>query len=246
MNILIPIAGDSLKLNNNHYMNSLYEISNKTIIEHIYESLNRIPDANFIFVLKKSDVKAYCIDRIVKLIVPNAKIFISCESTQGSACTCLLSIDYIDTEEPLLIAGINQVITRDWSQIVKEYINNDYDGAVVVFDSIHPKWSYVKIGEDNLVMEASEKIPISRFATTGQFYFKKGADFVEAAKKMIIKGITFNEQYYVSPTFNEMILMGKRIGYILIDNNEYFSLRDQHMIDEYECYVKEIKKNENR
>ena len=86
-------------------------------------------------------------------------------------------------------------------------------------------------------MEAAEKHPISRHATTGQYYFRHGADFVQAAQEMIRKEANVNGQYYVCPAFNELVLHQKRIGAYPIDRNEYFSLKDQKGMDAYESYL---------
>lgn len=242
MNILIPIAGLNKDNINNQYIKGLYEIEKKIVIQHICESLNKIENSKFIFVLKKDDVKNFHLDDTLRLLYPDVKIIVSEGTTQGSACSCLLAIEEIDSDEPLLISGVDQIITRDWKEIIDEFQIKDYDGAVICFDSVHPKWSYVKVDENGYVVEAAEKRPISRLATTGQYYFKKGSDFVKAAESMILKGASVEGQYYVCPSFNELILKQKKIGHIEIDKSEYFSLKDQRGMDEYEKYLEEVKK----
>ncbi|NFO55424.1 nucleotidyltransferase [Clostridium botulinum] len=242
MNILIPIAGSNTVINGNEYIKGLYEIEKKIIIQHIYESLSKIPNSNFIFVLRKEDVKTFHLDDTLKLLDSNIKIIISEGTTQGSACSCLLAIEHIDSDEPLLISGVDQLITRDWNEIIEEFEKLNLDGGVICFDSVHPKWSYVKMNNDGYVVEAAEKRPISRNATTGQYYFKKGSDFVSAAESMVLKGASIEEQYYVCPSFNELVLKQKKIGCIKIDNSEYFSLKDQRGMDAYEEYLKGAKK----
>lgn len=242
MNILIPIAGIEIKNEENGYIKGLYEIENKLVIQHIYESLNVIENANYIFVIKQEDVQKFHLDNTLKLLNPNSRIIITEGSTQGSACSCLLAIDYIDNDEPLIISGVDQIITRNWSDTVKFFEDNNYDAGVICFESIHPKWSYVKLEENGLVTEAAEKRPISMNATTGQYYFKKGKDFVQATKDMILKGASVNGQYFVCPSFNELVLKQKKIGSIKIDKDEYFSLKNQRGMDEYEEYLKKEKK----
>lgn len=242
MNILIPIAGLNKDNVNNQYIKGLYEIEKKIVIQHIYESLKKIRGSKFIFVLKKEDVKNFHIDDTLRLLNPDVKIIISEGTTQGSACSCLLAIEEIDSDEPLLISGVDQIIIRDWEEIIEEFKRRNYDGAVICFDSVHPKWSYIKVNENGNVIEAAEKRPISRLATTGQYYFKKGSDFVKAAESMILKGASIDGQYYVCPSFNELVLKQKQVGHIEIDKTEYFSLKDQRGMDEYEEYLKGVKR----
>lgn len=238
MNILIPIAGFNVKLEDSPYIKSLYEIEKKIVLQHIYESLNVIENAQFIVVIKREDIKKFHIDDTLRLLIPNVKIVVSEEATQGSACSCLLAIDYIDSNESLLISGGDQLITVDWEKIIEEFQAKNYDGGAVCFDAVHPKWSYVRLNKDGLVIEAAEKRPISRNATTGQYYFKHGSDFIYSAEQMVKKGADVDGQFYVCPVFNEMVLQQKVIGVYQISQDDYFSLRDQRGMNEYEEYLR--------
>ena len=70
--------------------------------------------------------------------------------------------------------------------------------GVLTFNSVHPRWSYVKVDNNNFVIESAEKKPISRSAIAGFFYFKKGSIFVQYAKEVIKKEIQINEKFYIS------------------------------------------------
>lgn len=241
MNILMPIVGTVNSTDTNQYMKSLYEIQKKTVLQYVYESLNQINEAMFYVVIRKEDAKQYHLDDMVKLLIPNSKVIIAAGATKGSACSCLLSVDDIDMQEPLIIAGGDQLILENPQKIVSEFIYENYDGGVVIFDDIHPRWSYVKLNTQNMVIEAAEKRPISRNATTGFYYFKKAEYFVHAAEEMIRKGASVNGQYYVCPCFNEMVLEHKKIGTFRISKNEYFNFNQQKGMDDYEKYLKEAR-----
>jgi hypothetical protein len=65
----------------------------------------------------------------------------------------------------------------------------------------------------------AEKKPISQNATVGIYYWRKGSDFVRSAEAMIHKDIRVGQafngkgEFYVAPSFNELILEGKK-GFI--------------------------------
>lgn len=238
MNIVIPIAGETLSFENSAYIKSLYEINKKIAFQYVFESLNAIDDAHFILVIREEDAKNFHFDDMLHLMIPSATILVSRGATKGSACTCLLAIDEIDNEQPLLISGYDQIITRPWPAIIDSFTSRGLDGGVVCFDALHPKWSFVRLDEDGLVCEAAEKHPISRNATTGQYYFKHGSDFVAAAFSMLEKDASVNGQYYVCPCYNEMILQQKQVGAYFIEKDEYFSLKDQKSMDEYGAFLK--------
>ena len=61
---------------------------------------------------------------------------------------------------------------------------------------------------------------------------------------MIKKGACVNDQYYVCPCYNEMVLQQKKIGVFRISKDDYFNLNQQKGMDDYEMYLKG-KKHEN-
>lgn len=241
MNIVIPIAAINNSNDSTEYIRSLYEIEHKIAFQHVYESLNSIVDGKFIIIIKRSDTIKFHFDDIIRLLIPNAKIIVAEGATCGSACTCMLSVDSIDNDEEHLVANCDYIVTRNWQTSIEKFRKNKYDGGIIIFDDIHPKWSFVKLDDDDLVVEAAEKRPISRNATTGHYYYKHGSDFVKYAKKMIKKGASVHELYYCCPIYNEMILEQKVIGVERIEKNEIFSLKDQRGIEEYRQYLKELR-----
>ncbi len=241
MKVIIPIVGNDTLNSNTEYMLSLYEIERKTIFQYCYDYLKPIKNAEYIVILRKQDVKKYHFDQIVKLIIPNVKIIIAEGDTKGSVCSCLLAIDYLDDEEPLLIASSNQLFIADTNAIVREFQEKDYDGGTVIFEDIHPKFSFVKLDENQLVVEAAEKRPISRHATAGFYYYKRSIDFIEGAISMIEKDASVNGKYYICPVFNEMILKQKKIGVHRIDRQDYFLLKTEDGIEAYKQYLKDAK-----
>lgn len=241
MNIVIPIAAMNNSDDSTEYIRSLYEIEHKIAFQHIYESLKTIINGKFIIIVKRSDVIKFHFDDIIKLVIPNAMVIVAEGATCGSACTCMLSVDSIDNDEELFIANCDYIVTRNWQNFIEEFRQKNYDGGIVIFDDIHPKWSFVKLNDNDLVVEAAEKRPISRNATTGHYYYRHGSDFIKYAKKMIKKGASVNELYYCCPIYNEMILDQKLIGVERIEKNEIFSLKDQRGIEEYRQYLKDLR-----
>ena len=74
-----------------------------------------------------------------------------------------------------------------------------------------PKWSFVKKDDQNFVSEVAEKKQISYEATSGVYIWSEGQKFVHSAEKMIDKNIRVNNEFYLAPTFNEMIIAGDKI-----------------------------------
>lgn len=238
MNVIIPIAGANLPVEETGYMKSLQEIERKTILQCSIESLATLNNAHFIFVVKREDINKYHIDNIVKLLRPEADIVVAEGETMGAACTCMLAIDNIELDIPLLIVGSDQLLTIPANIVIDDFEKNDYDAGVVIFDDVHPRWSYVRIDQNGHVIEAAEKRPISKNATAGFYYYKKAKDFFEAAKQMILKNASVNGKYYICPAFNEMILQQKVIGTFKIKKEQYYNFNHSAGIEAYKEFLK--------
>ncbi len=247
MNVIIPIAGANRNAETD-YIKSLQEIERKTVLQYAFESLQDVRAEHFIVVVKREDVNAYHLDNIVRLLRPGAEVVIAEGQTMGAACSCMLAVDRLVMEEPLLIVGSDQLLTVSAMEILNDFREKDYDGGVVIFDDIHPRWSFVRLDEDEHVVEAAEKRPISRNASAGFYYFKKASNFMDAAQRMIMKNASVNGNFYICPVFNEMILQHKIIGVHRIRKDQYYSMSHISGMDAYRTYLrnqKEMEADEN-
>ena len=239
MNILVPMAGPEPGFDEAGFAfcKSLCEVARRPVVEHVIENLSAVADARFVFVVKKSDVQRFHIDSVLRLLAPSCEVILAEESTGGAACTALLAIEAIEPDESLIIANGDQVIRADLGAVVREFEQRELDGGIAVFENVHPRWSYVRLDEDGLVVEAAEKRPISRYATAGFYYFRRARDFVEGAMAMIRKQAATNDQYYVCPVYNELILKQRRIGVHEIAVSAYFSMSSPAGLRYYEDHL---------
>ena len=236
MNIIIPMAGsdESFRKHGFAYAKPVIEIDGSPLIEHAFNCLSGIPKARFVFVVRKDDALRFHLRDVLRLLDPDAVVVLADGATAGAACTALLAVDFIAKDEELLIANGDQVLNFDVNRAIESLRERELDAGTVVFNSVHPRWSYVKTDEEGLVVEAAEKRPVSRNATAGLYYFKQGQQFVSAAFSMIRKGASLNGAYFVCPAFNELVLAGKRIGVVPIERDQYISLATPQAIEEYE------------
>ena len=205
MNVLIPMAGEGSRFTKAGYTfpKPLIEIFQKPMIQLVVENLGI--DAKFIFLVRKEHNLKYNVSSLLKVISPNCEIILVDKLTEGAACTTLLAEKFIDKKDPLIIANSDQFIEWNSSKVLYELTNKQIDGGIIVFKSVHPKWSYAKTDENDGVIEVAEKNVISDNATVGIYFWKKGSDYVKYAKQMIKKNIRVNNEFYVCPVFNEAI-----------------------------------------
>ena len=217
LNVLIPMAGAGSRFEKAGYTfpKPLIEVNGKPMIQVVVENLNI--EANYIFIVQKSHREKYNLDTLLNLISPNCNIIDVEGITEGAACTALLAKDLINNENPLFFANSDQFVEWDSNEFMYKMNESNLDGGIITFESTHPKWSFAKVDNNNLVTEVAEKNPISNNATVGFYYWKNGGDFVKYAESMIDKNIRVNNEFYVCPVFNEAINDGKKIKNYRID-----------------------------
>lgn len=190
----------------------LIDIKDKTMIEVVIDNLKPSTDYRFIFIAQKEHCEKYDVYNVLKRATDNKFELIQIDGvTEGAACTVLLAKKFINTDENLIIANSDQFIDIQPNQFALAAQQSSVDGMIMTFEATHPKWSYARVDEAGKVIEVAEKKVISNHATTGIYFFKKGSDFVNAAESMIMKNIRHNNEFYVCPVFNEMILNKKNI-----------------------------------
>ena len=217
MNVIIPMAGLGSRFADVGYTfpKPLIEVNGKPMIQVVLENLNI--EANYTFVVRKEHYDKYSLQYLLTLIAPGCNIVQVDELTEGSACTTLLAKEFIDNDDPLLLANSDQFMEWNSNECLYAFNADGIDAGILTFKATHPKWSYAKVGSDGFVAEVAEKKPISEDATVGVYFWKKGSDYVKYAEQMIDKDIRTNGEFYICPVFNEAIADGKKVRIKEID-----------------------------
>ena len=205
LNVLIPMAGAGSRFSAAGYTfpKPLIEVHGKPMIQVVVENLNIA--ANYIYLVQREHYEKYNLKYLLNLITPGCKIVLVDGLTEGSACTTLLAKDLINNDNPLLLANSDQWIEWNSNECMYAFQADEIAAGILTFEATHPKWSYVKLGEDGFVSEVAEKKVISNMATVGIYYWKYGKDYVWAAEEMIRKNIRTNNEFYICPAFNEVL-----------------------------------------
>jgi NDP-sugar pyrophosphorylase family protein len=236
-NVLILAANELHDDRDSGYPLCLTEVNGKTLIQHLTDKCSAIADVKLTLAVREEDCKRWHLDNVVRLLSPDSKVLQVRRRTGGAACTALLAISTIDSEEPLLILNGNELIDVEFSAVISNFVNADYDAGVVVFPSVHPRYSYVKLNEHGLIVECAEKNPISNHATVGFYWFRRGRDFVEAAQQTILKSAHTDGQYYICPTMNELVLRQARMGIYSIEAQQFHPLKSERQIERFDAFM---------
>lgn len=237
INVLLPTMGTSAFFKNFYFPKPLTEINGKTMLELVVDDYRNLEPKNYIFVFSDDDCKKFHLDASVKILTSTSQVVKLSHQTAGALCTCMMAIDYINNMNPLIIANSDQIINVDYRIVINHFNEICADAGVITFPNIHPRWSYARINDDEII-EVAEKRPISKNAIAGFYYYKHGKEFIEAAEKAILKQNNLDGKYYISASINELILLGKKIGYYEIDKEQYKSFYSPAKIKEYEESIK--------
>ena len=237
MNLVMLMAGPSdAFLDAGHiYPKNLLEIEGLPLTERVLENVEaiRASGAQLICAINSDEQRQFHTADVIRLIDPKAAVIEVRGTTSGAACTALLAAEYINNDEPLVITNGDQILEADLMEVIRSFQERDLGAGTIVFDAVHPRWSYVRLDQNGLVEEAAEKRPISRHATAGFYYFKRGRDFVAGAFAMIEKNAHVGGRFYVCPVFNELILKQQKVGVFEISRDQYFSLANPDSVQLY-------------
>lgn len=236
LKIVIPMAGGGRKFVEAGYAfpKPLIDINGKTMIELVTHNVKPKEAHSFVFICQHEHYTKYDLHNVLKRATSNQfEVVPIMGKTSGAACTVLCGIQHINNDDELIIANSDQIITFDMDAFLTHARSKNADGLIMTFSSNHPKWSYARTSKNGQVLETAEKKVISENATAGIYYFKKGKDFVRAAQEMIHKGCHYNNEYYVCPSFNELILEGKKIFIYEIDSKNMHGLGTPEEVKDY-------------
>lgn len=208
LNVLVLAAEDIADPMDPEYPSFLAEISGSTPLQNWIKNAEKL-EAKLHLAVSTQDIEKY---RLIELMSSNHLPVNLVEirgRTAGATCTALLAVSDLNTDESLLVLNGNELLTFDFSQVIQGFRSKDADAGVAFFESVHPRYSFVRLNEHGEVTEASEKKPISRNATAGFYWFNRIEDFVAAAESELLKNSSIGGHFYICPLFNELILEGK-------------------------------------
>ena len=194
----------------------LIRISGVPMIKVIIENLRPASKHRFIFICQQAHIDAYGLTEKLSTWSPGCEIIGLDGLTEGAACTVLAAKEFIDNKSPLMIANSDQYVDIDINKYIQALEHQQLDGMIMTMKASDPKWSYVGLNKHSLVERVVEKMVISDEATVGIYNFKQGSDFVRAADIMIKNNLRVNNEFYVAPTYNQLISEGQKIGILNI------------------------------
>ncbi len=224
--IVVPMAGKGSRFANAGFTvpKPLIPIGGKPMIQWVIENVTPSQPHQFTFICLNEHLERFPeVPDTLHTLCPGCHIVTVNEVTEGAACTVLLAKEYINNDDRLMIANADQFVELDIDTYLAELDRQQAAGLIMTFDADHPKWSYCRMNELGTVSEVVEKQVVSNEATVGIYNFRRGADYVRAAEHMIKRGLRVNNEFYVAPTYNQLIEEGGKIV-VMRTGHEYYGM----------------------
>lgn len=215
MTIIIPMAGLSSRFTQAGYVLPKYMlyVKNKSLFNLAVSSFEKYFDScRFVFVARDVfDTKTF-IERECELLgIKDFTVVILPHPTKGQAETVLEGVVRagVPDQEPILIFNIDTF--RPGFTFPPDM--NGWDGYLEVFVGSGKNWSYARTESENstLVVETAEKVEISRYCSTGLYYFSAASSFSTAYTINLEHPADGKAELYVAPLYNHLIRAGKKI-----------------------------------
>lgn len=212
----------------------LINILDKPMIEWAVKSIGL--EGNYIFITRQYENSDYNkeLNEILFRLQPNCQIITINHVTDGAACTALLAEQYMWTNQPLLISDCDLALFWNPQGFIN-FVNKfpHLDAVSLVYNTDRPQNSYVEIDENFHAKRYAEKQVISKWSTNGVHWWRQTNHFINAAKSMIKKNLRVNNEFYISPTFNELIENGYKISVFPLEPGQHFSLGSPEDIETF-------------
>lgn len=231
MNVVIPMAGLGSRFLTKGFSlpKPMIDINGSPMIVKAIKSLD-LDQAKYFFVISKNNFS----ERLKTLLKKNflAEFIEINYLTEGPACSALLFEDKINNSDELIIANCDQIM--EWNSKVFLLNARQFDGLVVTYYETNERNSYASINKKGDVVEIKEKEVISNIALNGIHYWKEGSFFISSVKAMIEEDDrAANGEFYVGPSYNQMIKNNYNIGIYHIPNQQHHSVGIPEHLEKY-------------
>lgn len=219
MNIVIPMAGAGSRFSQAGFTRPkpLIEVEGKPMYHWATNSLPLQQATRLIFVIRQDEFT----DELIKDIhltyaqfEPRIKILD--RLTQGQAETVYLARDLIDLTQSTLIHNADTAFEH------MQLPDPTAFGGLVLFEAApnDARWSFARLHDQQpeRVVEVREKKIISRYASTGTYYFADSAWLMYSIQQALAQQVTEQGEYYIAPLYNLAIEAGQYIQHLSCQN----------------------------
>ncbi len=228
MNLVIPMAGKSSSFTKEgvNTPKPYLKINGLSMVHRAYLSLNLDEYINkAYFIALDEHREKYNVAQEIEKFCDKSVIIYLPEITSGPAETISKLEGIIPGDEPMLQSNVDQVLDWESSRFIEFLHTNELDAALVTINTVDPHYSFARYDKNRIALNVTEKQVISNEGLIGTHYWKKASDYFRSYKEAKKQGLTYNDETYVSHTFNPLIQEGK-----IVRDYKLKQLEKQHVI----------------
>lgn len=217
MNIVIPLAGKGTRFKQAGYTEPkvLIDVLGKPMFYWALEGIKDLLDEYRVtFICLDHHLNSTELKKKIYDICPDAIIVSLHEYTHGQTETVLKAEAFFKKDEPLLIFNGD---TYQQCSNIRTKLYKSIKGMVFVFESKDDSFSYVDVDNNNNILTIKEKKVISKYATTGLYYFPNTEQFLTIAKENSDLFKDIKQEYYISMVIEKMLNLGTQFESVKVE-----------------------------
>jgi capsule biosynthesis phosphatase len=223
MIVLIPLGGIGERFKKNKYNKpkALIKLFGKPILYHLLDNLN-LKNIDIICIPYNIEYELFNFENNIVHDYPDIKFkFVKLQNnTKGAAESiniCLKHINNFICDKPIICLDGDNFYTFD---IISKWNGQN---RIITFEDINSEnlYSYIKIDENNKIVDIIEKQKISNLACCGAYGFSSYKQLLKYTQIILDKQIKQNGEYYTSNVIKEMILDNIFCDNYTINNDSY-------------------------
>lgn len=230
LHLVMPMGGKGSRFSKYgyEYPKPLLEIQGKPFFYWATQSIAKFIDViDITFVVLQEHIDKYDIDKHIKKYYPEAIIHVIPEVLNGAVLTCQEGLQEIKDNNPILFNDCDHIFRcRSFEEFCKEGLSDQVNGALLTFQSNENKYSFVRLDDEENVIETVEKKVISSQAICGCYYFGDKQIFHNAVKQYMNE-CAYTE-YYVSGLYNVMVENGAKVKAFETDFHVPFGIPEEY------------------
>ena len=137
LNVLIPMAGAGSRFAEAGYSfpKPLIDVNGKPMIQAVVENL--AIDATYTYIVQKEHYEKYNLMYLLNAITPNCNIVQVDGVTEGAAVTALLAKEFINNDNPLIMANSDQIVDWNSREFIYDMFTKNADGGMAKIGRAH-------------------------------------------------------------------------------------------------------------
>lgn len=250
MLVFVPMAGFGDRYMRAGYTKPkpLIDIDGRPMIERVLEAFPA--DVKLLFGVNRRHAEETEVVSVLRKLRPRAKIVVLEPHKDGPIQTLLSCAEDLPDDEDVLLNYCDFGVRWSFDAFTKWLDAGKWEGAMTAYRGFHPHslgptlYAYMR-NEGDRVIEIREKHHFTKnkfeeYASSGLYWFRRGADMKRIAREMVASGKRVNGEFYVSMAMQHLIEQGGKVG--VYELERFFQWGTPEDLRDYESWSRAMRR----